>query len=489
MTLIAMIMTPMYVRYLGIESYGLVGFFAMLQAWFQLFDIGLSPTMARQTAQFRGGALSGFDLRCLLRALEYFFIGMACLGSLGLLASSGYISHNWLNVKTLSSDDVQFCVQLMAIIVALRWVCSLYRGIVSGFEQFVWLSKYNIIIATAKFVAIILVFIFISRNIQAFFVYQLILAIIELFVLVTFSYRLLPAVKPNESVRWQWSVLKNVLTFSLSIAFTTMIWVLMTQADKLILSKFLTLADYGYFSLAVLVAGGINAMTGPISTALLPRLAKVSSENQEQNFVELYRRITQLLCVVAAPVSLVVALFPQQILFAWSGDLSLASHVAPILLLYALGNGVLAISALPYYLQFAKGDLKLHVIGNIVFIFFFLPVLIVMTSKFGMLGAGYVWLGLNSVYFVLWIPLIHRKFLPNFHLTWLTKDIFMMVVPTIILGFLLKRFLDWPTERTLLILQLMMVSLLLVSFSAAQLPIARQFVTFRWLRRPMIKES
>ncbi|MGH9879537.1 MAG: oligosaccharide flippase family protein, partial [Nitrososphaerales archaeon] len=51
-TLIGIVMVPLYVRYMGAEAYGLVGFFAMLQAWFQLLDMGLTPTMARETARF-----------------------------------------------------------------------------------------------------------------------------------------------------------------------------------------------------------------------------------------------------------------------------------------------------------------------------------------------------------------------------------------------------------------------------------------------------
>lgn len=74
---IGIVMVPLYVRYMGVEAYGLVGFFALLQAWFQLLDIGLTPTMARETARFQGGATDALSLRRLLRTLEGIFIGVA----------------------------------------------------------------------------------------------------------------------------------------------------------------------------------------------------------------------------------------------------------------------------------------------------------------------------------------------------------------------------------------------------------------------------
>ena len=58
-------------------------------------------------------------------------------------------------------------------------------------------------------------------------------------------------------LRWELAPLRGVLTFSLSIAFTSSAWVLITQTDKLVLSRMLPLTEYGYYTLAVLVAGGV----------------------------------------------------------------------------------------------------------------------------------------------------------------------------------------------------------------------------------------
>src|SRR5688500_15681440 len=61
---------PLYIRYMGAEAYGLVGLFATLQACFSILDVALSPTTARESARFRGGALDARTYRRLIRALE-----------------------------------------------------------------------------------------------------------------------------------------------------------------------------------------------------------------------------------------------------------------------------------------------------------------------------------------------------------------------------------------------------------------------------------
>lgn len=250
-TLIGIVMIPVYIRYMGVEAYGLVGFFSMLQAWFMLLDMGLTPTMVRQVARFRGGAMDVLMLRRLLRALEGIFIGVAVLGVVVIIAGADSIANRWLRVEMLPKDDVVNAIMLMAIIVALRWLCGLYRGVINGFEHLVWLSWFNTAVATARFVLVIPFLLFVDTSATSFFTYQVVVAVIEVIWLTIKVYALLPEVLERH-IPWQWEPLRGVLKFSLSIAFTGAVWVLVTQTDKLILSTMLLLSDYAYFTLAVL---------------------------------------------------------------------------------------------------------------------------------------------------------------------------------------------------------------------------------------------
>jgi O-antigen/teichoic acid export membrane protein len=69
-TLIGILLLPLYIKYMGSEAYGLIGFFAMLQAWFGILDLGLTPTIGRETARYRAGVLPALAFRQLYRALQ-----------------------------------------------------------------------------------------------------------------------------------------------------------------------------------------------------------------------------------------------------------------------------------------------------------------------------------------------------------------------------------------------------------------------------------
>lgn len=453
-TLIGIVMVPMYVRYMGMEAYGLVGFFTMLQAWFQLLDLGLTPTMSRETARFRGGATNGDNLRALLRMLEWIFFSVAVLGSFLIIYESDVIAVKWLKIERLTLIQVSTSITLMALIVALRWISGLYRGVVNGFEQLVWLSGFNIVIASFRFVLVIPYFILVGVSPVHFFSYQLAIAIIELFVLIYKTYALFPEKSGGKIDAAQWKELKSVLRFSLSIALTGSIWVLVTQTDKLLLSKLLPLSAYAQFTLAVLVASGVTVISGPISGAILPRLTKLAAEGDETGLRQLYCQATQFVCAVALPAALVLAFFPEQVLWAWTGNKEIATGAADVLRLYGLGNGVLALGAFPYYLQFAKGDLRLHMVGNVLFVVVMIPALVVATSHYGITGAGYVWLASNTLYLACWVPFVHRRLAIGMHKTWLSKYVGVTSMLSLLVITVVHLTVAWPEARPLVAIEI-----------------------------------
>ena len=412
---------------MGAEAYGLVGFFTMLQAWFNLLDMGLTPTVARETARFKGGATDALSYLRLLRGLQIIFCAIALLGGGVIFAFSGVIATHWLKVQTLPPAQVQLALQLMAVGVALRWMSGLYRGCISGAEHLIWLGVFNALIASLRFLGIIPILILIDSSPKTFFIYQTTIAALEFLGLLLKTKKINPKLSKNEFIGWQpktlTKTLRENLELSLSIAFTSFAWVIVSHTDKLLLSKFLSLSDYGYFTLATLAASAVLLITGPISSALLPRMTRLQAENKEKELISLYCNATQLGTVIATSTCMMLVFFPEEIIFSWTGDKNLSAHVAPILQAYALGNFVIALATFPYDLQLVKGNMKKHLQGNIIFIFFWIPSIVWSTLKYQATGAAYTWLILNGLYFFLWLPLVHRQFIENFHWKWIFQNI------------------------------------------------------------------
>src|SRR5246500_5984874 len=92
---------PVYLRFLGVEAYGLIGFYLMLQAILQVLDLGLSPTMNREMARYSVQPEKADEARDLVRTLEagYWLIGLV-LG-VALLAAAPWIAAPWIKSAAL----------------------------------------------------------------------------------------------------------------------------------------------------------------------------------------------------------------------------------------------------------------------------------------------------------------------------------------------------------------------------------------------------
>lgn len=422
---------PLYIKYMGSEAYGLVGFFSMLQAWFVILDLGLTPTISREASRFNAKATSPIEFCNLFNSLRVIFIFVALVGSGIMFISSGLIASKWLSFDSLTGYEVIISIQVMSICVGLRWMTGLYRGIISGFERLVWLSFYTILINTLRFFGVFISMYIFGFTPSTFFVHQLIVAILELAIIYFYAMNLIPKIDGKYS--FSLKPIKKLLTFSLTIALTTTIWIFITQIDKFILSGILSLKYYGYFTLAVLIANGVLQISGPISTAIMPRMAKLNAENKHKEMIEVYRQSTKFVSAVSGCVSLSLITIGPLLLKIWTGDYDMPDDTGKILQLYVAGNFLLSISGFAYYLQYSKGNLRYHLIGNIILAILLVPLIIYFANKYGAIGSGYVWLAMNTFYLFIWVAYVHHKIEPGLHLKWIVNDCIKVIAPAIVI--------------------------------------------------------
>jgi O-antigen/teichoic acid export membrane protein len=444
---LGILVMPFYLAYLGAEAYGLIGFFGLIQTWFQLLDLGLTPTIARESARLAAGAVKADEVRKLLRALEALFIVGGIAAAIAFHTLAPWLANHWLKVNTLPLDAVSNAISLMGLAGAARWVATLYRGALAGLEDFVWISSLNGLVATARFLLVFPVLHLAGTSVVSFFYYQAVVAIVEATVLALRAYSSLPAAASILSLMPSFHTLANKLKFSLIAASSGAIWIFVTQADKLLLSRLLSLRDFGHATLAVVLAGSVIVISGPLTTVLLPQLTRIYAREGLVGAINAYRNATRMMTLTATMAAAVLVFTAEPVLVAWTGDRALAKEIAPILALYAAGNGILTLSAFPYYLQFAHGNLRLHIAGSVLLILVLFPSVIAITPNYGATGAAACWFIANLCYFLIWVPISHGRFASFLHRDWALIDIAPILLPSLVVLLLSHWLCDFPTDR------------------------------------------
>lgn len=434
--LIGIVILPIYLKYLGAEAYGLVGFFTMFISWMMLLDMGFSQVLSRETAILKDKLNGLIELKLTLRSVESMIFFISIFVFILVLLSSEWIASHWLQVKELSFLTVKQSIELMGFMFILKWYVSLYDSLILGFEEQVWLNIYKIVISTIRFVGGLILVIYITNDILYYFLYQAIIAVIEFVTLNRKVYGNLP--KNAQFLLPSISSIKKIAPFALGVAYTSGVWIVYTQLDKLLLSHYIALENYGYFTLVVLVSSAIMQFSSPLSQAILPRMTSLLSNGKEREMLRLYHKGTQFISVIIFSVVGMVVSFSYELLYAWTGDIEASLWATPILSWYAMGNAILALAAFQYYLQFAYGDLKYHIKFNTYFPLVALPIVFYAVVNYGAFGAGVAWFAIQMITFLIWPPFIHSKFAKGIHLNWIFKDIFPSLVITILYLWLLK---------------------------------------------------
>ena len=409
---------PVYVQYLGIENYALIGVYSMLQAWLALLDLGMSPTLSREMARHHAGVVPIQTTRNLLRSMEV-ICGLIAIAALAVIAgSSGFVATQWLK-STLPPSTVQSALVIIGAVVALRFCETFYRSALYGLEFQLWYNGFNAIAATLRFGGGACV-IMITPHIESFFAWQLGSSIVATAVLAWKVHSSLPAA-PHPA-RFSRTAIINVASFASGMLGINLLAMILSQADKVILSAALPLPTFGFYTLATTICGVIVASTGPVAQAIYPTLSKFEAEGNEALFNHTYHHAAQLIAVAATTIGGMLIVFPFEAIFAWSGNRELASQVAPILRVLAAGMMLNSIMQVPYFATLARGRTGLPVKMNVVAVLVVLPALLIVVPRYGALGAGWIWLLNNFTQLIIGTPLLHRYFIPGQYKTWAWRD-------------------------------------------------------------------
>lgn len=428
-TLIGLVCIPIYIKHLGVEAYGLIGIFNVMQAGLALFDMGMAPALSREMARFTGGIHDAQSIRNLLRSIEIVSLCTALVFSIGILTASNWLASNALHAGKEPTATVAQAFAIMGVVCALHLIESIYFSSILGLQRQVLLSVITSLMASLRGLGAVGILMWVSPTIGAFFIWQGILSVINvgLFAIVVYN-----SLGPGTYVgRFSLAALRGIWRFAGGILGITALSLLLTQVDKILLLKLMPLESFGYYTFAATVAAVLYKIIDPITTAIYPRMVELLTRNDQATLVSAYHQGAQVVSILIAPATAVLSFFPQGFVFMWSGDASLAENSAGILAPLALGGLLSCLMRIPYLCQVAHGWTSLTLRVNIVAVVVLIPALLWVVPRYGAIGAAWIWVALNAGYVLFDIQLMHHRLLREEKWHWYIADVLMPVTGAI----------------------------------------------------------
>jgi O-antigen/teichoic acid export membrane protein len=426
MAVMTFVFVPFYLKFIGAEGYGLVGFFVLLSSTLALADGGLGATATRQAA-----AIGESDEReragivVLLRSIEALFWAAALVIGVVVALAAPLVATHWLNVEDNQVPDVVVGLKLMAVALLLGFPIAFYSGCLIGLQRQVPLSFINAVSATMRGLGATLILWLVAPTIQAFFAWQ---CVVGLITVVWLRGSLGKTLRRAPGTPWfSVSALRSVGRFTGEMWGINVLSFLLTQVDKIILSRILTLQTFGYYMLAWTLGTFAYRLTQPIFSAYYPRITELVIRERSANLVsvgstnelvDFYLKAGRIMAVAIVPFSVWVAFFGHDLLLWWTRDPAIAAAASGAVAFIALGTMCNGLMHVPYGLQLASGWTSLAFWQNLAAVVFVLPLTAYFAIHHGLTGAAFPWLLLNATYVVISAPLMYRVLLKDAKWTW-----------------------------------------------------------------------
>ena len=424
--LISLVALPFYLRFLGMEAYGLVGFYATLQTVLQVLDLGLAPTISREIAR---GAETGGQRRSasLLRTLGVIYVGVAVAIAAVIALAAPWVGSHWLQARALPESTVAQAVALMGVNLACRWPISLYQGALIGAHRLARYAATSMVINICAAFTTIAVLAWGVCSIQAFFIVQAAFGLLLVIALRVLAWHALG----GRDAPYDFGDLRRVWHFSAWMGGVVIAGLLVSQFDKLVLSRVIALESFAHYMLAALIVSGLQVLTTPAFNSLFPKFSALIARGDWASLEYLYTVLARLFSTALLALAFAVVFQTESLVTIWLVDARVAAEVAPLAAWLAIGSALNGIMIFPYCLQLAAGKPKLAFFMAAGLLVVAIPLVLVMAIRYGAIGGAVSWTLLNVFYLLVGTWFTGRNVARFAGWLWLSRGVLVPLLATL----------------------------------------------------------
>lgn len=412
---LSVVLIPIYLNVLGMESYALVGISGILLTVFGLLEFGFSLAFTRELARLSALEGSEQDQRDLVATFSVFYWSAAVVVALSISLLAPLIATRWIRAETLSVATLVTSIRLIGVAVALQFPIMVYQGALLGLQRHVEYNAVLVSSTTVRGMGALVVLWFVSPTVQAFFIWQALLTLLTAGAHRIVLYRLLP--RAPRPAAFRFALVAGVSTYAAGSMANSVGIAVAQQSDKIILSKTLSLEQLGYYTLAGTIASLLWTLILSVTSAVFPRFNQCAALNDEAGLAAEYDRATQLMATIVLPTSMVLIFFAREVMTLWTRNPAIAAATRDMVVLFAVGMTLAGFVnlALHVALSYSWFRLTIGFIWGVAVVS--LPLFWFASRFWGSRGAAAVWM-LQHAATLLLVLLVHRRYLRGHAATW-----------------------------------------------------------------------
>jgi O-antigen/teichoic acid export membrane protein len=421
-TILTIVVTPVIVRGLGAESYGILALSSVLVGFVALLDLGAAPSLLKFVSEYR--ARDDFEgVNEVLGASIVFYLVVGLIGGLATFVVGWFFLPEVFNLSPEAVPLAQFAFSAAAITFVISMPANPLGAFAASLQR--WDISAAVGIGWTTVAAITgVVVVSLGYGLRVFVVANALVVPIAIASMIAINRRLLPEFRPIFRVNR--TLLKKIFSFSGFIFVGNVSGFVLFELDKVLIGSLASVALVTYYVIPGALARRLHSASASLATVLLPVASDLLARGEHRRVEAMYRRAVTLVTLFVVTFGIPATIYSQKIMLYWLGS-DFAAKSSDVLRLLIATYAVLSLSAVPYYVAVGAGRPVVTAMSSLGAALLNVGLILFLIPRFGLIGAavayllstapviGFIWytekriLGLRRGP---WIPLMAKLLIP-----------------------------------------------------------------------------
>lgn len=381
-TLSNLLLTPLYLHFLGIEMYGLYQMVYSVAHYILILDFGISTAMVRYISIYHAKndykSEQNFSAHC-VGIVSVIVILIAIIG----LVVDSFLLKIYPSITASEAPVAHTIFAIMVVTISITIIEHFFQGIIMSYEHFSVVKFVSLIKVVLK-VIITIIMLVLNCNVISIVASDLIVSILSVLTLSIYAFKVLHfKIKLSKFSK---NLLFSILSFMFAIFLQAVVSYVNNVVDKTILGIMTTKRDVAVYSVALTFITLFNSLPSAISGVFLPQATKLITKEANRNeLTEFVIRPGRYQFMICGAIIAGFILFGKEFITLWSGaDTITAWDIALIIMIPniipLIENTVISILDAKKKRLFRSVVLFMISLVNVI-------VSVILVKKYGMMGA------------------------------------------------------------------------------------------------------
>ena len=196
--ILAILFLPFFFSGLSVEEFGLIGLFTLIQSLFSIIELGNFQEIIKKVQLLNKKIENGANLFTYIRNVKIILLIFGIFIITINLIFVNYINLDVLKYNEINQETVKISIILIGLITALRLFEGAFRSILYGLNSQIWYNYSSVFTSILRY-SFSLILIYETKSIEYYFIWQLFISFILVFLLkYRINYLLINCIKKKD---------------------------------------------------------------------------------------------------------------------------------------------------------------------------------------------------------------------------------------------------------------------------------------------------